>query len=581
MEDLALTLLFVSSISSLALTRLVLKYRRQELKYKEYLKKLSPKTYSKVKYHDLYDVIQEIIALSKRRIDLIDKDLIENRIRNKEELALTLERLLAKTYGYLSCKSVELALYDKNTGVYNTSLLIGKPTSVQAQSLLTAELESAKELEKENIFIEEISFSSTPIGSFRIILDDDQELTPDIKEAIRILSMQAALAIMNAEYAKQLIKLRQAAENSVKARTGFLANLSHEVRGPLGIVLNAVELVLEGLCGDINEEQKETLQMVKGNSEHLLNLINDVLDFAKLESGNLRTRLEYIDLESTLTNLSQVVRGQAKKKSQIISVDIERKVGIICDKRHLRQMLINLLTNAIKYTQDNGKITIGLKIEDNNYVKIFVKDTGIGIEESQMHKVFTVFERVDNEYANKQVGTGLGMPLTKKLAIVNGGSIDFTSKVNEGSEFFLNFKLASQKDKKNYLLESETQLTLRANGEKIVFVDDSEEASIYTKYLESLGFKVDVEFDLDTVIDSIKSKELDLLIIASSYLGENPEKILKNIKEVNHKLPIIILSNKAFDFNIEKYLKFGADLCLIKPLHLNLIAKSSLDLVNN
>lgn len=529
---------------------------------------------------NFYEIFEKLLFLSNKRLSLIDKSIIENRIKSKEELSLTLERIVNKVHSLLNCKSVELALYNRESGVYNTSLLSGKPPAVEAQSLLTAELSNTKELEKFNIFIEEISFSSSVIGSLRVALHDNQKLVVSDKEALRILAMQAGLAIINAEYASQLLKLNKLAEEGLKARTGFLANLSHEVRGPLGIILNAVELVIEGLCGELNEEQKETLEMVKGNSEHLLDLINDVLDFAKVESGNLKTNPEKINLKEVLEDLSEVVRGQAHKKKQVISLELPKEdLSILCDKRHFRQMLINLLTNAIKYTQDLGNITLGYESINIDEVKVFVKDTGIGIPESEKPKVFAVFERVDNEYANSQVGTGLGMPLTKKLSTINGAQIDFESVSGEGSNFHITFKKETRDLKEDLDNINKDINSVKANGEKIVFLDDSEEVFLYSKYLINMGFNVEVKNDLDSTLDLIKTDSFDLILISSSYLGKDTQEVFGKVKNFDHKLPIIVLTNKAFEFDIEFFIKFGAALCLATPVHLNFIAKSCLEII--
>src|SRR5262249_18421399 len=157
------------------------------------------------------------------------------------------------------------------------------------------------------------------------------------------------------------------------------------------------------------------------------------LDYAKVESGRITPKKVVVVVNELLQDLAGVIRSQAEAKGhKVVAKPGDEALAISCDRRHLRQMLINLLTNAVKDTPNGGRIEVWAERIAGNRIKIYVKDSGVGIDEKDRYKVFTAFERIENAYSMNQVGTGLGMPLTKRLAEVNNGSIDFDSKPGEG-----------------------------------------------------------------------------------------------------------------------------------------------------
>jgi signal transduction histidine kinase len=526
----------------------------------------------------LVELINKILELSNKRLNLITPELVENRIKSREELSHSLEKIVNKTHALIKAQSVELALYDSENNLFHTALLVGKPFAHDLQAMLSTDEKPESELEKLGIVIQNITFSNTTLGSIRIAVADQQKLTKSDKEIIRFLALQAALAIMNAQYADELLKLQKNSEAGLKARTGFLANLSHEIRGPLGIILNAVELVIEGLCGELNQDQKETLSMVKNNGEHLLELVNDVLDYAKVESGNLLPKPISVNAEELIQDLTDVVRTQALKKKQVIEfVKNNEALNIYADKRHLRQMLINILTNAVKYTKDEGQIKIWMTTSDN-FITIHVLDNGIGIEDNQKDKVFSVFERVEDAYATEQLGTGLGMPLTKRLAELNNGTIDFDSVYGQGSTFRLRLPMANIS---NQVLVTESSKILKgiANSENIIYIEKNrDESSVIRRYLEHFGFNVLVHDQNVNIQDYNIKDDTRILLMDASILKAHPIDFLNKIKDQFPSLAILILTSKALDFEIESYLKNGADICISKPINLTELAQSCLDL---
>lgn len=537
------------------------------------------------RFKSLERLLAHLIREVDRKNRAFSVNLVERRITSKEELSRTLERIVATAYNLLQAESSELALFDRESGLYHSSFVLGKPFSRSAQAMLSGAVEGDEMRPQPEVLIQPIAFAGRVHGSLRVGLKRGSLPSSSDQEIVRLLAIQGSLAIINAQYTEQLLKMTSASEETVRAKTGFLANLSHELRGPLGIMLNAVELVLDGLCGPVNDDQLETLQMVKSNGSHLLELINDVLDYAKVESGRITPHPTEVLLGDLLVDISNVVRSQADAKGHKLELKKSDEVcAISCDRRHLRQMLINLLTNAIKYTPDGGTITLWVERAPGNKIKINVKDTGVGIERADRHRVFSAFERIEHSYSINQMGTGLGMPLTKRLAEVNSGTIDFSSKPGEGSHFWLLFPAIDYDPSMQVSEESESTVEhARGNREVILLAEkDDGERSMIARYLTHIGFRICEARSKAEAMNLLRNESVDLAILDNAVADNQDDDLVSAIRESgkNASLPVILVSSRAFVFDIEKYLKSGVDRCLIKPIELRKLGVIARELID-
>lgn len=523
------------------------------------------------RYKSLEKLIASLVAEISRKNEAFTVNLVERRITSKEELSRTLERIVQLAYSLLSADSAELALFDKESGLYHSSFVLGKPFRSSAQAMLAGAMEGRDKENPADVLIQPIAFAGSVLGSLRVALKRGTVPSPGDQEIIRLLALQGGLALINAQYTEQLLRMRQASDESVKAKTGFLANLSHEIRGPLGIMLNAVELVVDGLCGPVNEDQLDTLKMVRQNGEHLLELINDVLDYAKIESGRMTPHAVEISVDELLQDITNVVRAQAEaKKHKLVFKPLNDALAFRCDRRHARQMLINLLTNAIKYTPDGGNIEVWAERVPGNKVRLSVKDSGVGIGSSDRHKVFAAFERIENAYSLKQVGSGLGMPLTKRLAELNNALIDFKSSPGQGSTFWLVFQ-AVEMTSASITEEAKTQKEAKGEGQAILLLQKEDgERNLLSRYLEHIGFNPLCAHSQLEAGEIIRNADIKLLLLDNSVVDTSWEDLLSALsKEIGgRKIPIMLVTSRAFVFDIEKYLKLGIDRCLIKPIEL-------------
>ena len=224
-----------------------------------------------------------------------------------------------------------------------------------------------------------------------------------------------------------------------RLKSSFLANMSHELRTPLNSILGFADVMLEELDGPLTENMNNDLGLIYKNGQHLLHLINDVLDMAKIESGKMNLNIEKFNLQEIIEEVTSITSTLASEKNLALFIepDSDHEVEINADKIRLRQVMINLVNNAIKFTE-KGKISIRVAREENN-VLISVKDTGIGIPVEQLESVFQEFTQVDTTTTRKVGGTGLGLPISRRLIEMHSGRLwaESTGIEGEGSTFYV------------------------------------------------------------------------------------------------------------------------------------------------
>jgi PAS domain S-box-containing protein len=222
-----------------------------------------------------------------------------------------------------------------------------------------------------------------------------------------------------------------------RLKSEFLANMSHELRTPLNAIIGFAELMFKGKVGPLSEDHREYLGDILNSSRHLLQLINDVLDLAKVESGKIEFRPEAIDLTKVVGEVRDILRGLASTKRIQVSTSIDSEVAtVILDPAKLKQVLYNYLSNALKFTDDGGKVSItALPVSDESF-RIQVEDSGIGVRPNDLARLFVEFQQLDAGSSKKYAGTGLGLALTKRIVEAQGGEVGVESVFGRGSTFW-------------------------------------------------------------------------------------------------------------------------------------------------
>ncbi|MDN3515389.1 MAG: protoglobin domain-containing protein [Candidatus Brocadia sp.] len=357
-------------------------------------------------------------------------------------------------------------------------------------------------------------------------------------------------------------------EAANKAKSEFLANMSHELRTPLNAIIGFSEVLRDKLCGDLNEEQMDFVMDIHSSGNHLLQMINDILDLSKVESGKLELKYEEFEIGKAIEAVLITLKGLALKKSLTIKTILRHSSDrLSADPVKFKQIMYNLLSNAIKFTLENGKISIQTKLnrDKKDFIEVAVTDTGIGIAPEDYPKIFVEFSQVDSSYSRKFEGTGLGLALTKKLVEMHGGKIGFESKVGAGSTFRFTLPMYSTAplNKRREVVPLPEKPV--SHGTVLVVEDDPKTSELLCVFLNKSGYQTITAFDGEDAL--LKAKKFKPFAITLDIMLPKKDgwEVLKELKEDKDvkDIPVLVISiidNKDIGFGL------GATDYLSKPV---------------
>jgi GAF domain-containing protein len=272
------------------------------------------------------------------------------------------------------------------------------------------------------------------LGGLTVFRKTPGEFSLEVIELLQTFATQSALAIQNARLFQEIADKGRQLEAASQHKSEFLANMSHELRTPLNAIIGFSEVLGERLFGDLNQKQEEYLKDIHASGQHLLSLINDILDLSKIEAGRMELELTDFNLLATLDNAMTLVRERAGRRGIALQMNVDERLDQIRgDERKIKQVLLNLLSNAIKFTPDGGRIDVRARAVDRS-VEVSVTDTGVGIAPEDQEAIFEEFRQVGT--ADKKIeGTGLGLALSRKFIALHGGRIWVQSEPGAGSTF--------------------------------------------------------------------------------------------------------------------------------------------------
>jgi signal transduction histidine kinase len=272
------------------------------------------------------------------------------------------------------------------------------------------------------------------LGGLIVIRKSAGEFSPEVIDLLKTFATQSALAIQNAQLFREVEVKRRELEAASRHKSEFLANMSHELRTPLNAIIGFSEVLYERMFGEINEKQAEYIADILQSGQHLLSLINDILDLSKIEAGRMELELGDFDLHSTIETTLILVRERAQRRAIRLGCKLDERLRTFrADERKVKQVLLNLLSNALKFTPEGGQIDVIATAKDGA-ITISVADTGVGIAAEDQATVFEEFRQVGTA-AKKVEGTGLGLAISRKFVELHGGRIWLESRLGIGSTF--------------------------------------------------------------------------------------------------------------------------------------------------
>ena len=396
-------------------------------------------------------------------------------------------------------------------------------------------------------------------------------------KAIRMLGVVQDITLTKIAE-KNLILAKEEAEQANKAKSEFLSRMSHELRTPMNAILGFSQLL--GLEKDLSENQRQGVTEIGKAGHHLLELINDVLDLAKIESGKLVVSHEPINASEVLAESLELVSQIAiKHKVDINYAPNESEKCIInADKTRLKQIILNLVSNAIKYNKVGGRVLVECYRLDNGYLRIKISDTGLGIESKFQSDLFSSFNRLGAE-ATSTEGTGIGLVITKSLVELMSGTIDFESTVGEGSSFWVDLPLAVNdvEGASDAYSKDELQKLDELNHKEytIVYIEDNLPnlrlmKSFFTRHPD---IKLYTETSGKPGIILCEKVIPDLILLDINIPEMNGYEIAKKIKSIRNleNRPIVAVSADAMEKDIKKALANGFDAYIVKPVELSVL----------
>jgi signal transduction histidine kinase len=282
------------------------------------------------------------------------------------------------------------------------------------------------------------------IGTLHVTNLTKRHFTSEELQLLESIAQQVGVASENARLFEELREAKERAESSDRAKSDFLANMSHELRTPLNAIIGFSEVLVDEKAGPLNPDQKEFLSDILKSGQHLLTVINDVLDLAKVATGKLELKAQRFSLREAIAETCGIVKPLADERNVAISVDVPVDDIVTVDPLRFKQVLYNLLSNAIKYNRDNGAVMVAVSVNEQKEIRLQIKDTGIGIKEEDLPRIFDDFIQLNIGTAKVQQGTGLGLALTKRILEQQKGSITAESEVGHGSTFTVVLPLASE-----------------------------------------------------------------------------------------------------------------------------------------
>jgi PAS domain S-box-containing protein len=482
------------------------------------------------------------------------------RVNRDNEVAILQEKKFGDTIYHTSLDGVFIILSESNI-----------IASCNRRALELFEVDSSREIEGMHV---DNWFQEDHIKQFRSVEDTagsgaqkwQGELTFTSKTGKRLYGFVSVVSFTHKEarYIKvsildisdvkitefELMKAKEKAEEATRAKSKFLSNMSHELRTPLNGIIGACNLMLGE---EYLSEQKPRLDILKFSSEHMMTLINDILDYNKIEAGKLELEEAPINIKEFTERLAAQFSTEVSKKGLHFFTEItdDLDIEVITDQTRLNQVLYNLLSNAIKFTHEGSVCLIVKKLfatSNKATVQFLVVDTGIGIPKEKQKEIFASFTQADTDTTRKYGGTGLGLSISRKLVNMFNSELILESSVNKGSIFHFTVEWKINEDRKRYINEERSKDLNLLPGTRVLIAEDHPvNMSIAKRFLQKWGIEVTEAVNGKEAVEQFKKGTFDLLLIDLEMPEMDGVTAMREIRKLNPEIPVIAFTAAVYD----------------------------------
>ncbi len=503
----------------------------------------------------------EVAASETRFRTLFERAAIGIALTDVQWQFISVNHTLAQMLGYtedeltgLSMKNITYAEDTSSDSQVVDDLLNGKTTEHRRQLRLICK-------DGKEIWVSMIVFTLDNNEGSTILVSTIEDITVSKQAQDDLQKEREMLELRVQERTKQMAAANQELARANRMKDEFLANMSHELRTPLNAIIGISEAMDEGAFGTIVDMQRDAIGRVRDSGFHLLSLINDILDLSKIEAGKVMPHYDVVDINNLCSDCMRMVKDIAHKKKLNMVVEVPYSMApMVADSRRLKQILVNLITNAVKFTPEHGRVTLNIEQAQDGTVVFKVTDSGIGISEEDLAGLFKPFQQVDSGLNRKFEGTGLGLALVKKLAELHGGTVDARSTVGVGSTFIV--RIPYRPTPEQLCQPSDTKLTM---SRAMVVASDVMERLTAEVALQKKGIEVRSICSTLQFPDEVSRYKPELVIMHLDMEDGAGWHLLDRIKNDVSNGDYVLIAITDADMR-QDAMACGANACLSHPL---------------